>query len=223
MGCWPSGINEVRGQHDCCYCCFCQWESYESYLIVCRGLPSKHPIYTLTCPLPRPTDPHMNFFSLHWKFENTFSTELKWMTCCHVRLCSAVLNYPHITPRHTTFISDCGKRQCDFSYLSTSGTSLLFLINLQSDLWCEHLDIFHTCGNFPPADIKTSAVESHRRSVFQHSTSLRWFQWRTTKVHVDPSKDLSSRKAPAPRSEVHTGVPFHLTKPRWSRKDMVWF
>ncbi len=145
------------------------------------------------------------------------------MTCCHVRLCSAVLNYPHITPRHTTFISDCGRRQCDFSYLSTSGTPLLFLINLQSDLWCEHLDIFHTCGNFPPADIKTSAVESHRRSVFQHSTSLRWFQWRTTKVHVDPSKDLSSRKAPAPRSEVHTGVPFHLTKPRWSRKEMVWF
>ncbi len=96
-----------------------------------EGLPSKHPIYTLTCPLPRPTDPHINFFSLHWKFENTFSTELKWMTCCHVRFCSAVLNYPHITPRHTTFISDCGRRQCDFSYLSTSGTCFFWLISNQ--------------------------------------------------------------------------------------------
>lgn len=67
------------------------------------------------------------------------------------------------------------------------------------------------------ADIKTSAVPAHRRPL-DISGEFSGEQPEWIMIH---QKVLSSGKAPALRSKVYIRFPFHLTKPRWSRKEMV--
>ncbi len=178
---------------------FCQWESYESYLIVCCGLPSKHPPYAPTRPLPRPTDPHINFFSLHWKFENTFSTELKWMTCCHVRLCSAVLNYPHMTPRHTTLTVEEDNvifltrqlqgRLCFFWWISNQICDV--------NIWT----FFTSVETFLLQTLKQVQCNPTGGKCFNNQHHSGEFSREQPKCMTIPQKMYH------PRSEVHTGVP----------------
>lgn len=136
-----------------------------TWLCAVAFLQNTHPTHW-PVPSPDPQTLRWFFFSLLEIRKHIFH----WIKMNDPLSCQVELRCSELSS-HTTFITGCERRQCDFSYLSTSGISLLFLINLQSDLRCEHLDIFHMCGNFPPAEIKTSAVQSHRKPVFQHSTS----------------------------------------------------